>query len=947
MTWLSQITPNPNGDVAEGAVRASVGYIMKSDNPQLHFTLINPEFFDTLDHYNPTREFIEPVRAICGDRWTIIPRGYWCHCNPGSPLGVQGWKIHIAGTPHSALTLLSRIVPICVKERLPFKFCSDLRMVRFSVGKGGSRISGGKFITIYPPSDNSFRHAIQACYEATEEFTGPYIITDYPYRDSKVVFYRYGEHMGIGGVDANGRRVRAILSPNNTKVMDKREPLAPVPDWLPNPFGSGRSKPAKPTEFWLRNQRYRVTGARRYSNFGGIYLGEDTESGRSVIVREARPYLGDSKDPREPQNLLRKQARIMDKMRPTGLVPDFIDLFDEQGHLFLIEEMLHGNNLWGYALSFGHFVPTVDSSRLDRIIFYSFRALVEGLVAFHEHQIILRDLTKSNVYFTDDGHIKFIDFEFAFESDRNDPPLPGGTEGYMSPEQRISAPPTVAEDYYALGALLLDLIAFTGTGLFLNSTGVLAALRQTLRDLGLPACYVDAVSGLTAPKPENRLHPIEALRMVQEGKRPWTLADEHFEPSLLGIGTSQSTVLDHEPAIDSSLPSRECPSQELRQEIRTTIDGITSYIRSALRPLSEDILWPPSPEVFATNPVSLSFGASGIVCYLNRVGESIPTGVVPWIIERSTPDTCSPGLYIGLSGVALCLLQIGRVEEGEAILQRSSDLERVLESPGLYHGAAGWALANVVFWRKTGRRLYLDRALEIGWHLLRSARHSAQGIHWESDSGVVGYGLAYGASGIATLMTCLNTISPENRFLEAAAGAIDYEMANARWNFGRILWTDVKSTSPQVPLFPHTRFGASGVGTAAIRVYAATGEPRFRRAAELCAFTASCRLGNKLWQDWGLSGLGEFILDMFHYLSDEVYLNTAYYLAEAILPHRLYKPQGIAFAGAELLRISCAFGMGSAGIGWFLHRVLNPEAPRLLFPHELFEAPPGSAAYRN
>jgi len=63
-----------------------------------------------------------------------------------------------------------------------------------------------------------------------------------------------------------------------------------------------------------------------------------------------------------------------------------------------------------------------------------------------------------------------------------------------------------------------------------------------------------------------------------------------------------------------------------------------------------------------------------------------------------------------------------------------------------------------------------------------------------------------------------------------------------------------------MPLLPHTRFGAAGVGTAMIRMYAATGERRFRHMAELCAFTASNRLGNKLWQDYGLSGLGELLV---------------------------------------------------------------------------------------
>ena len=903
---------------------------MKSDNPHLNFTFLDAEFFETLDHYKSTPELIEFVRSICAEGWKITPRGYWCHCNPGAALGVQGWKIHIAGMPATAVVLLSKIVPICAGEGVPFKFLSDLRMVRLSISKNWGRMSGGKFITIYPPDDSAFERMIQKCHEATRGLIGPYIITDSRYRDSGVVFYRYGEHMGVGGIDASGRSVRAIRGPDGSIVEDKRDPLAAVPSWLSDPLNHGKVRPNTPTEMWLHGRRYRITGARRYSNWGGIYQGEDTISGRAVIVREARPHLGDPADAREPQRLLRKQARIMEKLQGTELAPNLIDLFEEQGHVFLVEEMLGGDTLWGYAMNFGHFLAKVDSRSLDTFIYHTARALIQGLIEVHERKIVLRDLTKSNVRFVEDHHVKFFDFEFSFELDGDDPPLQGGTEGYMSPEQRLGARPTVAEDYYALGALLLDLIAFTATGLSINRKGVLAALHQTIGDLGLPNCYIDAVTGLTAPVPEDRIDPMAALRIIEDHRaRSWMLPPANEIPAFPPFNSGG-------PDDDVSLPKRKPPGEDLKQRLKETVDGITSYICGTLKPFKSDILWPPSAETFAVNPVCLAFGASGIVSYLDRVGTAIPTGVPQWIIERATPDSCPPGLYNGLSGVALCLRQLGLEEEAESVLEASNDRQRITEIPGLYHGAAGWGLANLIFWQMTGSQKYLERAQEIGWHLLNTAKRSSQGMFWETR-GETAFGLGFGASGIALFMIFLNAASPEHRFLEAAAAALDYDMGNARWSFGRIFWPEVRSTSSNVPLVPGTRFGTAGVGTAAIRMYAATGEPHFRQMAEQCAFTASSRLSNKLWQDYGLSGSGEFMLDMFHFLSDDIYLNTAYYLAEAILSHAMRKPQGIAFTGIELLRISCDFAFGSAGIGWFLHRLLHPEASRLFFPDSMLD----------
>lgn len=902
---------------------------MKSDNPHLNYAFLDPEFFETFDNYKPARELTDPVRSMCGDGWAVTPRGYWCHCNPGAPIGNQGWKIHVSATPMTALSLLQRIVPACVAHRIPFKFLSDLRMVRLSLSKSCSRELGGKFITVYPPDQHTFVHFIQRCDEATRGFVGPFIISDYPYGDSKVVFYRYGEHMHIKRVDASGRAVHAIVRPDGAIVADERAPLRAVPEWLEDPLGVPKSTGRALTEWWLRDRRYRITGARRYSNFGGIYKASDTETGRAVIIREARPHLGDSSDPQAAQNILRKQARIMCTLRDTGLVPDLIELFEEQGHLFLVEEMLQGDTLWGYTMGWGHFAPQVDSRGADTILYHTTRDLIEGLLQVHKHRIVLRDLTKSNVFVTPERRVKFFDFEFSFELDRAEPPMHGGTHGYMSPEQQKSAPPTVAEDYYALGALIVDMITFSASGLSINRAGIIDALRQALRDMGLPAGYADAVAGLTAPATLDRIHPIAALRLIESSPRFWKLAQsaDSFVPPPFDAGG---------PNDDVHLPHRDIPSDaEIR--IKSTIEGITSYILSSFRPLSEDRLWPTSPEMFVTNPINLAFGASGIVSYLNRVGCAIPDGAVQWIIRKATPDVCPSGLYIGLSGVAVCLLQIGLVEQAKRILALSNDRERVLEIPGLYHGAAGWALANLVFWDATGERMYLEYAQEVAWHLLQIAKHSAQGSYWEHN-GEVGFGLGFGASGIATLFMFLNAVSPEPRLLEAASQALDYEMANARWAFGHIVWPDMRTDSTKVPLTPHTRFGTSGIGTAAIRMYAVTGEPRFRRLAELCAFTASIRLGNKLWQDFGLCGQGELLLDMFKYLGDETFRNNAFYVSEAILRHAISKPEGIAFAGVDLLRISCDFAVGSAGIGWFLHRLLNPERSRLLLPDHLLES---------
>jgi hypothetical protein len=286
-------------------------------------------------------------------------------------------------------------------------------------------------------------------------------------------------------------------------------------------------------------------------------------------------------------------------------------------------------------------------------------------------------------------------------------------------------------------------------------------------------------------------------------------------------------------------------------------------------------------------------------------------------------------LFVGLSGIAVFLLSIGEVERATQLLESSKERSRIYELNGLYEGAAGWGLANLHFWNATAEEKYLANALEVGERLVSTAILSSDGVRWEQE-GYSPLGLAAGGSGIALYLTYLNAIHSSARWLETAERAIDYEMSQATWIDHCLYFGDRSEAPLSAPRSPHTRYGTAGLGTAAIRLFAATGKQKFRKIADLCAHTVSSRYTNKLWQDYGLAGFGEFLLDMFYFLREDNYLNNAFHIAEGILPYRIQRPEGTVFAGTEMLRICCDWGCGAAGIASFLHRLLHPNTPRLM-----------------
>ncbi len=894
---------------------------MPRSNPYLVFTLRSREFFESLDSYEPSPELVSIVESYADHSWNVRSLGFWAYCRPADWTPArQGWKIHVSAVHWTAEETLHAVVPLLVRERICFKFCSDLRMVKLSTGKNWPRTGSGKFMTIYPKDQPDFLRLAAALHRATQDLRGPYILSDRPYPGSRVIFYRYGEHASPVRVDAAGQGMHTLVRPDGVGVPDERMPYFCLPPWIIDPLDKTGTV-ATPRVVMLKD-RYRVVNALRYSSNGGIYDAVDTATGHQVVIREARPMFGAQDGQGDARTLLKKEARILQKLESTGLSARFVDLFEEWEHLFLVQEKFEAQTLWLYAISSwarGGYSPStlLAPAELSGIISRTIRKLARGLQTIHSHGIILRDLTKTNVLVTTSGEVKFIDFELAYEIDRDDAPVFGFTFGYASPQQLAQERPRFEDDYYALGALILDIISFNASGHPLNPAGVMRTLELTLQDLGLPREFCEIVTGLTAPEVGDRwrLHDVAT-----------TLDRASEAPMLRRNGVERA-----------ALPHRAAPSPCVIADVAGTVEGISRYILNAADIEREDRLWPASPETFTTNPLGLQFGASGIAHYLLQAAGSVPSPIVDWIRKGLTRFLCPPSLYNGRSGIALFLLEVGLETVARDLMETAATQhELITEDPSLYYGAAGWGLANLHFWKKTNDDRYVERAIAIGNHLVQTSTVTPEGVCW-NHNGTINYGLGHGQSGIATFLIYLNAAKPNASFRETAVQAIDYDCAHAFERDNLLLWYQHSGVKAGQAL-PHVRFGTAGVGAAALRCYVATREPRFRRIAEECARSVATRHANKLWQDFGLAGYGELLLDMYAFLGDEQYLNSAYYVATGILPNRIPRLDGFAFAGQEQLRISCDIGMGAAGIGLFLHRVLHPALPRMLFLDGMLDA---------
>lgn len=323
---------------------------------QQHLDWYEP-FYDPI----PTPEFLNLARSVLPLSWIPRPTGVWTHVSPpdNNFSKRQGWKIHVSANPENCLEILDRSIRICVDCEVPFKFLSSPSVFDRLLGKGSFRESSGKFITIYPSDESQFLLIAEALYEKLSEFEGSYTLSDKPYKDSQVLFYRYGAFSGYPRLTVFGNKEVLLRSPEGELVADGRSAYFNPPSWASDPFeedrGGTEEDVDEPEEsemtIYLKDGRYRVDAAIHFSVTGGVYHAVDMDNGKTVIIKEARPHTSIESSGNDAVVRLKKEHRLLTKLSGTGITPEPLDLFFDWKHLFLVEEYLPGQNLYGMICS--------------------------------------------------------------------------------------------------------------------------------------------------------------------------------------------------------------------------------------------------------------------------------------------------------------------------------------------------------------------------------------------------------------------------------------------------------------------------------------------------------------------------------------------------------------------------------------------------------------------
>ena len=202
---------------------------------------------------------------------------------------------------------------------------------------------------------------------------------------------------------------------------------------------------------------YQIIAELGAGGMGEVYRARDTSLGREVAIKVLpRMFSG---DPERLRRFLQEAQAAAALDHPNILAIYYVG---EHGNApFIVSELLKGATI-RERLEEG-------ALPLRKAVDYAVQ-IARGLAAAHDKGIIHRDLKPDNVFVTEDGRVKILDFGVA-KLTRDEVPTDStrtlqtgagtvlGTVGYMSPEQVRGHAVDARSDLFSFGTLLYEMVS--------------------------------------------------------------------------------------------------------------------------------------------------------------------------------------------------------------------------------------------------------------------------------------------------------------------------------------------------------------------------------------------------------------------------------------------------------------------------------------------------------
>jgi Tol biopolymer transport system component len=201
---------------------------------------------------------------------------------------------------------------------------------------------------------------------------------------------------------------------------------------------------------------YKILEKLGSGGMGVVYKAEDTKLRRTVALKFLPPEL--TRDPEAKERFIREAQSASSLDHPNICTIYEIDETKPapgepgDGQLFIVMACYQGEIL----------KKKIKDQRLEIKEAVNFAIqMSQGLIKSHEKGIVHRDIKSANIFITDDGIVKILDFglaKLAGQAQLTKDSSTLGTVAYMSPEQLSGDPLDQRTDIWSLGVVLYEML---------------------------------------------------------------------------------------------------------------------------------------------------------------------------------------------------------------------------------------------------------------------------------------------------------------------------------------------------------------------------------------------------------------------------------------------------------------------------------------------------------
>ena len=653
-----------------------------------------------------------------------------------------------------------------------------------------------------------------------------------------------------------------------------------------------------------------------------LYIKSLTNFGICVIKEGT---YGDSKD-REGRDIKDKliwQKQLHEQLQDKVRLPRYLGSFEENGNYYLVIERIKGKTLYKVCREKSKELrqALIAGSKLGMIFLDYMIQLIDLLERLHENQVIHRDVSANNFIIMPSGKMAVIDMEmgYSFEEQLPSPPFQLGTYGYMSPQQERMQTPSVKDDIFSAGAIMLQV--WTGISPSKLTNVPIGELSNKVQFFIPDRDFAGILIQCLHPDPEKRPALAKVRGVIEEYKKDLQLNRKRFlsKPALFqrkemvdtiqhAIGTLASPLLtDKEQgwfAEDISKPNLSDKRKIIKAWYTSFAKGAagTMYLLSKARQAGLD--------TDATMPS------------LQKTIELIERKYVSRIHE------VSPSLHFGSSGIAACLATAIREKLIEPQSMYFSWISRLvsIENKDLdfINGIAGQGMAHWSCFPFLHEGQMQERLTGYARRLLQAQKKNGSWLDEKNkNKKKATKGFARGVAGIVYFLLEYAMQYQEREPLTGAKRAMEWLMKTSAHREGIMPWRPSGKKEIEMGFSD----GAPGIALAFMKGYSLLGEPKYKEYASRTLLRIPKNIvDNGLGQWDGLSGLGEVYLEAYYTLGDPVWMERAHWIAQVLMQmkkeHREYGPYWLV---EHERQPTPDFMSGNSGVLHFLLRYCYPE----------------------